>query len=312
MKDWISLLQTLTWPGVILIVILIVNIMFYPQLRAFLDIIIKRVDSDSSLKIGKSGLILDEDLRDSDKISEEEKDKVATELTQKRKEDYIYEDWINAAYIAYSEKRYEVALHDLSQALQYAKTKEQVAKALFNQGFVLGELGRFEEALQVYKQVDERYGKDTESGVRKQVAKALFSQGFVLGELGSFEEMLQVYKQVDVRYGKETEPGVREPVASALFNQGVAFAQMGRFEEEIRVYKQVDARYGKDTEPGVRESVANALFNQGAVLWKMDRSEDAIVALRKAEVIYAALGISKDEQKVRKLIAAIEKEKTNK
>ena len=28
----------------------------------------------------------------------------------------------------------------------------------------LGEIGRSEEALQVYKQVDERYGKDTEPG----------------------------------------------------------------------------------------------------------------------------------------------------
>ena len=142
MKDWISLLQTLIWLGFTLTIIKI----FLPQLREFFGIIIKRVASGSSLKIGTSGLILGEDLRDSDKISEEKKNKVATELAQKREEDYVYRDWHNAAVIAYIEKRYEAAVRDFSQVLQYAKTKEQTAKALFNQGVVLGELGRSEEA----------------------------------------------------------------------------------------------------------------------------------------------------------------------
>ena len=43
----------------------------------------------------------------------------------------------------------------------------------------------------IYKQVDERYGKDTEPGVRERVASALFNQGVVLGELGRSEEALQ-------------------------------------------------------------------------------------------------------------------------
>ena len=296
--------------SVFLIVILIVIKIFPSQVREFLGAIPKWIAAIKSVYIGKGGItLLRGDLRDSDKISKKEKDKVVTELAQKREEDYVYRDWNNAAYIAYSEKKYEAALHDLSQALQSAKTKEQVAKALFNQGLVFGDMGRFEEALQVYKQVDARYGKDTDPGVRKQVAKALFSQGFVLGELGSFEEALQVYKQVDERYGKDTDPGVREPVASALFNQGVAFAQLGRFEEEIRVYKQVDERYGKDTDPGVREQVASALLNQGFVLGKIGRFEEAIIALRKAEVIFAALGMIEDEQQARKFIEQLKKKK---
>ena len=85
--------------------------------------------------------------------------------------------------------------------------------------------------------------------------------------------------------------------------------ELERPQDALQVYKQVNERYGKDTESGVREQVASALFNQGVVLGKTGRSEEAIVALRKAEVIYAALGISGDMQKIRKLIAAIEKRK---
>ena len=209
MKDWIPLLQTLIeglflllktliWPGLILIVIM----MFSSQFREFFGAIIKRVGSGSLFKIGTSGIILGEDLRDSDKTSEEEKNKVATELTQKRKEDYVYEDWHNAAVIAYTEKRYEAAHNDLSQALQYAKTKEQTAKALSNQGIVLGELDRFEEAIRIFKQVNARYGKDTEPGVRERVARSLGSHGVVLKKMGRFEEAIVALRKSEVIFSE--------------------------------------------------------------------------------------------------------------
>ena len=85
--------------------------------------------------------------------------------------------------------------------------------------------------------------------------------------------------------------------------------KLGRSEEAIGIYEEVDERYGKDTEPGVRESVANALVFQGVVLGQMGHSEEAIVALRKAEVIYVALGMTEEEQQARKLIEQWKKKK---
>ena len=70
------------------------------------------------------------------------------------------------------------------------------------------------------KQMDVRYGKDTEPDVRGQVARSLFNQGVVLGELGRSEEAIDIYETVNARYGKDTDPGVREQVANALVNQG--------------------------------------------------------------------------------------------
>ena len=234
MKEWIPLFQTMVWAGLISYWIG----KFLPQVREFFGAITKRVDSGSSVSVGL--LKLGEDLRDSDKISKEDKDKVATELTQKRKEDYVYEDWHNAAVIAYSEKRYEATLHDLSQALQYAKTKEQTARALFNQGVVFGDLDRPEKAIQVYEQINARYGADTEPGVREKVAEALVNQGVMLEELGRSEEVLQVLKQMNARYGKDTDPGVRKQVANALLNQGDVLGQMGRFEEAMVVLRKAE------------------------------------------------------------------------
>ena len=147
---------------------------FFDAITKFFDAITHRIADVTSLNIGKDGItLLMGDLRDSDKISEEKKNKAVTALAQKREEDYVYRDWINAAVIAYIEKRYDTALRDFSQALQYAKTKEQVAKVLVDQGFMLGELGRFEEALQVYQRVNARDGKDIDPGVREPVARSL-------------------------------------------------------------------------------------------------------------------------------------------
>ena len=139
MKDWIPLFQTLVWPVFILIFIM----MFSSQFRELLGAITKWIAAVKLVRIRKDETTFTLDLSHGDKVSKEDKDKVATELTQKRKEDYVYEDWHDATVIAYSEKRYEAALHDLSQALQDAKTKEQTAMALFNQGVVLGKLGSF-------------------------------------------------------------------------------------------------------------------------------------------------------------------------
>ena len=154
-------MQKLAWPGLILIFITMFS---SSQFRELLGAITKWIAAVKLVRIRKDETTFTFDISHSDKVSKEDKDKVATELTQKRKEDYVYEDWHDATVIAYSEKRYEVALHDLSQALQDAKTKEQTAMALFNQGVVLGKLDRSEEAIRVYEEVNARYGKDTEPG----------------------------------------------------------------------------------------------------------------------------------------------------
>ena len=49
-------------------------------------------------------------------------------------------------------------------------------------------MGRSEEEIGIYEEVNAHYGKDTEPGVREQVANGLFNQGVVLGKLGRFEE----------------------------------------------------------------------------------------------------------------------------
>ena len=50
--------------------------------------------------------------------------------------------------------------------------REQVAKALYNRGVALGQLGRPQEALAAYQQVISDYGNDPAPGLREAVERA--------------------------------------------------------------------------------------------------------------------------------------------
>jgi tetratricopeptide (TPR) repeat protein len=80
---------------------------------------------------------------------------------------------------------------------------------------VLGNLGRFAEALAAYKQVIDRYGEDPAPALRERVAAALGNQGAMFGALGRFAEALAAYQQVIDRYGEDPAPVLRARVERA-------------------------------------------------------------------------------------------------
>ena len=68
--------------------------------------------------------------------------------------------------------------------------REQVARALFNKGLTLAQLGRPVEEIEVYEKLIRDYQADGKPEIREQVAIALFNKGLTLGELGrSVEEI---------------------------------------------------------------------------------------------------------------------------
>jgi tetratricopeptide (TPR) repeat protein len=93
--------------------------------------------------------------------------------------------------------------------------REQVAKALYDKGITLNQLGRSEEAVAVYDDLLARFGTAAEPELRRQVAKALYDKGFTLDQLGRSEEAIAVYDDLLARFGSVTEPALREQVARA-------------------------------------------------------------------------------------------------
>ena len=122
------------------------------------------------------------------------------------------------------------------------RLQEQVAKALVRKGFVLGTLGKSEEAIAVYDDAMSRFADAQEPAFRELVAKALFNKGFALGTLGRSEEAIAVYGDAVSRFADAREPAIRELVAKALFNKGCVLGTLNRSEEAIAVYDDVMSR----------------------------------------------------------------------
>jgi tetratricopeptide (TPR) repeat protein len=156
--------------------------------------------------------------------------------------------------------------------------REQVARALFNMGFMLDSLGRSADALAVYDDLLDRFASATEPSLREQVARALCNKGFTLGVLGRSTDAIAVYDDLLVRFGICTELPLREQVAQALCNRAYTLGVIGRGEDSIAVYDDLLTRFGTATEWLLRRPVALALGNMGLTLHSLGRSADAIAA----------------------------------
>jgi len=138
--------------------------------------------------------------------------------------------------------------------------KEQVARALVNAGPVLGQLGRFDEALEHYARVVQRFGEAGDPVLKEGVARALVNGGAVLGQLGRFDDELERYAEVVERFGEADEPALKEQVASALVNGSVVLGQLGRFEESLVRCADAVKRFSNEISTDLQRLVAESVI----------------------------------------------------
>ncbi|MBO5996472.1 MAG: tetratricopeptide repeat protein [Acetobacter sp.] len=117
--------------------------------------------------------------------------------------------------------------------------QEQVARALFNKGFNLGKLHRYEEALAANNDLITRFGNSQDTKIQEQVALALLNKGADLAELHRYEEALAVNNDVIKRFGNSQNTTIQELVAIALLNKGVDLGRLDRVEQTRSVWKEL-------------------------------------------------------------------------
>ncbi|WP_323122098.1 tetratricopeptide repeat protein [Burkholderia alba] len=204
--------------------------------------------------------------------------------------EFTAEDHLARGLNEYVATRFDSALLSFGKALAHAGAEkllpERHALLMFARAITLGELGRDEDEIAAYDEIDRRYGQDDSPALREQVAKALYNKGITLGQLDRGEDAIAVYDVVDRRYGTDDSPVLRAQVSKALYNKGYRLGQLGRGEDAVAAYSEVDRRYGRDSSPVLREQVAKALFNKGARLGMLDRGKEAIVVYDEVDRRY--------------------------
>ena len=172
--------------------------------------------------------------------------------------------------------------------------QQPIALLLGFKGFLLGILGRFEEAIAVCDEVIARLRTRKRRQSVSRWCGPWINKGGALGQLNRSEEAIAVYDEVVARFADAEESAIRAQVARAMVNKGYRLGELNRSEEEIAVYDEVIARFADAEEVTLLEGVARAMVNKGYRLGQLNRSEEAIavydeVIARFADAEEAAL-----------------------
>jgi Flp pilus assembly protein TadD len=113
--------------------------------------------------------------------------------------------------------RYDEAIEFYKQAI---KTEPGYAAAYNNLGVAYSSIGRYKDAIDAFKQAIE---------IRTDYAEAYYNLGFAYDKFGRAADAIDTYKQT---------VKIKPDYAQAYNNLGVAYAKLGRFTEAIDAFKQ--------------------------------------------------------------------------
>jgi Flp pilus assembly protein TadD len=199
----------------------------------------------------------------------------------------------NDAQLFYQKGLKELWQENWSAALTYfQKAKEknpQDADVLFQLGYCYGELGRYQDAIESYKQA---------TRIKPDYDKAYCFLGTAYFGLGHYQEAIEAYKQsirikpdlagihclLGMTYGnlgrhQEAIESFKQAIrikadyAEAYHNLGLEYEVLGRYPEAIEAYKHVIR---------ITPDVPETHNNLGRVYWQLGRAEEAIESFEQA------------------------------
>ncbi|MBF0348097.1 MAG: hypothetical protein HQL81_10560 [Magnetococcales bacterium] len=162
--------------------------------------------------------------------------------------------------------------HRASYGNADAPIVEQIARAMFNKGFMLGSIGKSAEAIKVYDDLLQHFAQRNESNIAELVAKAMVNKGVRLGSTGKNTEEIAVYDDLVQHFAMRDESVIAETIARAMYNKGFTLGSIGKSKEAIAVNDDLVRRFAHRDELGIAEQVARALFHKGIMLGSKGRN----------------------------------------
>src|ERR1035437_10152903 len=139
--------------------------------------------------------------------------------------------------------------------------RELVIDALERKGNLLQQLGRFEEALNVWTRLLE-LGPDAGSASPYVIARALLGRAYAVGRLGSGDEELETLHRIERDFADDPSERVRRIVDTALYKEAAAFYRTERPIEAIDSYDRLIGRLEADPTQASEELLSEALVNK--------------------------------------------------
>ena len=159
-----------------------------------------------------------------------------------------------------------------------AQIAGSVAGALHKEAKAFESMGRADEAIAIYEQMEQGMGGAGVPEVRNQVAVALLNKALLLNRIGRWEEGIAACDQLLIRFGTSREPMMQILSASALDSKGMVLAQIGRASEAVEAIDQALALLAVFPTPQLSFLVAGFTQRKGLALLLNERPMEAIAA----------------------------------
>jgi tetratricopeptide (TPR) repeat protein len=148
--------------------------------------------------------------------------------------------------------RYQDAVEAYKQTI---RVKPNYAEAYYNLGAAYGELGRYQGAVEAYKQAIK---------IQPSYAKAYYNLGISYEDLGRHQDAVEAYKQAIK---------IKPDYVEAHYNLGVTYGKLGRYQDEVEAYKQAIR---------IKPDYIEAYYNLGVSYEDLGRHQDAVEAYKEA------------------------------
>ncbi|MGH7883598.1 MAG: hypothetical protein ACREN8_11990, partial [Candidatus Dormibacteraceae bacterium] len=116
---------------------------------------------------------------------------------------------------------------------------EALAIAIVNRGLQWYEEGRFNDALNAYQSVIDRFNSSVLLNTRRQVAKAIVCKAMIHQQLGHLERTVKDADQVCREYKNSDDSEVANQVAKATVMKGVSLLTMGQIADALEVFNSL-------------------------------------------------------------------------
>jgi len=160
--------------------------------------------------------------------------------------------WALIGYCYGSLGRYQDAIESYKQAI---RIEPDYAVAHYNLGVTYGSLGRYQDAIESYKQAIR---------IKPDFAEAHCNLGVAYGILGRYEDAVEAFKQV-IR--------INPDLVEAHYLLGITYGKLGRYQDEIESFKQAIR---------IKPDFAEAHYNLGVAYGELGRWQDAVESFKQA------------------------------
>lgn len=158
---------------------------------------------------------------------------------------------------------------------------------------LLDDLHRFDESVEVGRDIVRRLGSIEDPQARIIVDRATYNLGNALSHLDRHDEALSIYDQLIERFERNTSKHAEQGLARALFAKGTVLGDSGRATDAVATYDVLLERFRDSTDPVIHTQVLKAMTNKAAELVKLG---DDAGALAVRDDIVQRFGESSDAE----------------